>query len=291
MYPFIIQNKERGFKMKNKKLSIRNYVQLLFFSLIALISVNHTLNEKGISLPFIPNASLHAVCPFGGVVTLYEYFTTGSFIKKIHESSFILMIIIFISTIALGAVFCGWVCPFGSFQEFLSKIGKNLFKNKYNHMIPEKLDKYLRNFRYLVLIAVIYVTAKSGKIVFSEVDPYHALFNFWSNEVAIGSIIILLVTIAFSLIIERPWCKYACPYGAILGFANLFKIIKIHRSTNTCINCKACSKNCPMNIDVHKNTTITNTQCISCMKCTSEISCPISDTIILGTKGGINNEA
>lgn len=290
MYPFIIPNKERGFKMKNKKLSIRNYVQLLFFSLIALISVNHTLNEKGISLPFIPNASLHAVCPFGGVVTLYEYFATGSFIKKVHESSFILMIIIFISAIALGSVFCGWICPFGSFQEFLSKIGKKLFKNKYNHIVPEKLDKYLRNLRYLVLAAVIYVTAKSGKIVFSEVDPYHALFNFWSSEVAIGSIIILLVTIALSLIIERPWCKYACPYGALLGITNLFKIFKIRRNTSTCINCKACSKSCPMNINVHKNTIVSSTQCISCMKCTAEVSCPIPNTVILGTKGGLNNE-
>jgi hypothetical protein len=72
---------------------LRKVVQLFFFALIALISVNHTLAESGGGIPLLSNASLHALCPFGGVVTIYEYATAGSFVQKIHESSFVLMVI------------------------------------------------------------------------------------------------------------------------------------------------------------------------------------------------------
>ena len=50
--------------------------------------------------------------------------------------------------------------------------------------------------------------------------------------------------------VERPFCKYACPYGAVLGVFNLFRIFGIKRRKSSCISCKACDKACPMNIDV-----------------------------------------
>ncbi|MFD3158095.1 4Fe-4S binding protein [Haloimpatiens sp. FM7330] len=273
--------------MKNKKRSkVRVFIQVAFFLLVALIAVNHTLVEQGKGIAFLSSASLHAICPFGGVVTIYQYLTTGTFVKKIHESSFILMIIMFTTAVLFGPVFCGWICPFGSFQEWLGKIGKKIFKNKYNAFIPYKIDKYLRYLRYGVLVWVLYVTAISGKIAFQDVDPYYALFNFWSSEVAIGGIVILLVIIGLSLIVERPWCKYACPYGAVLGITNLFRIFKIRRKTSTCVSCKNCDNACPMNIKVSNQQVVRNHQCISCMKCTSEGACPIDNTVNMSVKGG-----
>ena len=70
--------------------------------------------------------------------------------------------------------------------------------------------------RYVVLAWVIYVTATSGTLIFEAYDPYFALFNFWSTEVAWSAIAILRATLALSVFAERPWCKYACPYGAHL---------------------------------------------------------------------------
>lgn len=273
--------------MKYKKgIKIRILIQIFFFVLIAGIAVNHALVESGGGIKLLSAASLHSICPFGGVVTIYQYFTSGTFVKKIHESSFILMIIAFIAAFGFGPIFCGWVCPLGTIQEFVSKIGKKIFKRKHNNFIPYSIDKYLRFLRYGVLAWVLYMTAISGKLVFQDIDPYYALFNFWTSEVAISGIIVLVIVLLSSLFIERPWCKYVCPYGAILGITNLFRVFKIRRNSSKCISCGACDKNCPMNIKVSEKEVVRNHQCISCMKCTSENGCPINDTINMSTKGG-----
>lgn len=264
----------------------RTGVQIFFFVLVALISLNQLLSEAGIVIPFLSAASLHAICPFGGVVSIYKFAAFGTFVQKIHESSFILMLIAFLLSIAFGPVICGWVCPFGTFQEWISKIGRRIFGNKFNHFIPAKLDNYLRYIRYIVLALIVYMTATTAKLMFQDIDPYYALFNFWSTEVSLAAFIILAVTILLSLVIERPWCKYVCPYGAVLGVFNLFRIFKVRRISSSCVNCKACDKACPMNISVSEGKAVLNHQCISCLQCTSENTCPVTDTVELSIKRG-----
>lgn len=262
-----------------KKKNIRIVVQVFFFALIGLISINKTLAESGGGVTFLSDASLHALCPFGGVVTLYNLFTLGTFIKKIHMSAVILMSIIFILAILFGPVFCGWVCPLGTVEEWIGKAGRKLFKNKYNNFVPKKLDRILRYLRYIVLIWVVYMTSISGYLLFDKIDPYNALFSFWSEEAAPSAIIVLVVILTLSLFVERPWCKYACPYGALLGISNKFRIFKIKRNENTCISCKKCGHSCPMNIEVSAVEQVNNLQCISCLECTSERSCPVENTV------------
>jgi len=91
------------------------------------------------------------------------------------------------------------------------------------------------------------------------------------------------VVLVLSLIVERPFCKYACPYGAVLGVFNLFRIFKIRRRRSTCIDCKACDRSCPMNIPVSTSGAVRDHQCISCLKCTSEQVCPVENTVELTT--------
>jgi len=266
--------------MKNKKrVTLRSIVQISFFVLIALIAINHTLAESGKGIAFLSAASLHALCPFGGITSIYQFLTSGTLVKKLHESSMILMTLGIVLAVLFGPLFCGFVCPLGTFQELVAKLGRKIFKKKYNQMIPIKYDRYLRYLRYGVLAWVSYMTAVTGKLSFEEVDPYFALFNFWSSEVAIGGIIVLLAVILASLFVERPWCKYACPYGAFLGVFNLLRIFKIKRNASTCISCNACDKVCPMNIKVSDKEIVRDHQCISCMKCTSEEACPINNTV------------
>jgi polyferredoxin len=264
---------------------IRRVVQIFFFVLIALISINHTLVESGGGISFFASASLHSLCPFGGVVTIYQFATVGTFVQKIHESAFVLMAIGFVLAILFGPVFCGWVCPVGTIQEWVAKWGKKLFKRRYNHFVPARIDSVLRYARYLVLAWVVYVTATSGTLIFAEYDPYFALFNFWSSEVAIGGLVILGLTLGLSLFVERPWCKYACPYGAVLGITNLFRVFKIKRAESTCKADGACSIMCPMNIPVDTVKTVRDHQCISCLECTSEAICPVASTVMF-TAGG-----
>jgi polyferredoxin len=264
---------------------IRRVVQIFFFFLIALISINHTLVESGSGIPFFASASLHSLCPFGGVVTIYQFATVGTFVQKIHESAFVLMVIGFVLAILFGPVFCGWVCPLGTVQEWVAKWGKKLFRRRYNHFIPARIDNVLRYARYLVLAWVVYVTATSGTLIFAEYDPYFALFNFWSSEVAIGGLVILGLTLVLTLFVERPWCKYACPYGAVLGITNLFRVFKIKRAESTCKADGACSIMCPMNIPVDSVKTVRDHQCISCLECTSEAICPVASTVVFTTGG------
>ncbi|MCF7928978.1 MAG: 4Fe-4S binding protein [Spirochaetales bacterium] len=265
----------------SRKLVVRRWVQIGFFVLIALISVNHTLDETGQAIPVLSSASLHALCPFGGVVSIYTYITDAAFVKKIHESAFILMGIVFVLTVLFGPVFCGWVCPFGTFQEWLGRIGRKLWKKRYNKFVLPGLDRVLRYLRYAVLAWVIIMTARTAQLVFLEVDPYFALFNFWTGEVALSGFIVLGVVIVLSLFVERPFCKYACPYGAALGLFNLFRVFSIRRNRNTCINCKLCDRNCPMNIPLSTAGTVRDPQCISCLQCTSESACPVKGTMEL----------
>jgi polyferredoxin len=270
---------------RSRSIWIRRVVQVFFFGLIALIAVNHTLVENGIGIPFLSTASLHALCPFGGVVTIYQYATAGTFVQKIHESSFVLMVIGFLLAILFGPVFCGWVCPLGTVQEWVSGLGRKLFRRRFNHFVPAKLDNILRYLRYLVLAWVLYMTAATGTLIFAEYDPYFALFNFWSDEVALSGLAILGVSLGLSLFVERPWCKYACPYGAVLGLSNLFRVFSIRRSETTCKADGACSILCPMNIPVDSQTTVRDHQCISCLECTSEAICPVAKTVVFSSKG------
>lgn len=272
----------------------RKPVQVFFLVLIAFIAVNHTLAESGKSLPFLTTASLHAVCPFGGVVTLFKLITEGSFVQKIHESSLVLGLAVLAGAILLGPAFCGWICPMGTVQEFMASLGRKIFGKRYGKIIPRSLDAVLKYLRYAVLILVLVMTAISGKILFSNVDPYFALFQFWTGEVAITAFISLGVVLLLSLIVERPFCRYACPYGAFLGLTNLFRIMPIRRRASTCISCSACDKACPMGIEVSTKDTIRDLSCISCLKCTSDASCPVTETVemrIIPWKDAVTGEA
>jgi polyferredoxin len=266
---------------RKKKPAIRRIVQILFFALIALIAFNHSLAEIGKGIPVLSSASLHALCPFGGVVSVYQVIATGTFVRKIHESSWVLMWIGFALALLFGPVFCGWVCPFGSLQEWIGKLGRKIFRRRFNRFIPYRFDRWLRWLRYGVLGWVLYATFVTGKLAFEAVDPYFALFNFWTGEVAVSGLVILGGVILASLFVERPFCKYACPYGAVQGIFNLFRVFKVRRNAPTCISCGKCDQACPMNIPVSTGGAVLDHQCISCLECSSEAACPVKDTVVL----------
>lgn len=114
------------------------------------------------------------------------------------------------------------------------------------------------------------------------------LFFAEISSFALWTIIGLMV---FSVLIKNFWCRYLCPYGALLGIAGLLSPFRITRVKETCIDCELCSKVCPSNIKVHavgqvnaKNPVgqVWSDECTSCLLCVDE--CPVKDTLILSTK-------
>lgn len=248
----------------------RLFVQIAFVLFIVYLSIGHYLEENyGSTLP--GTASIHAVCPFGGVVSMYTFITTGDYVQKIHQSDFILIFALIIMLVLTGASFCGWICPLGSVQEWIGKIGRKVFKKRYNK-VPKLLDKVLRLGKYVVLAIVIIQTARTVKLVFSDFDPYYNLFNIWTDEISLTGYLSVALVLLLSLFIERPFCRYACPLGAINGLFNSFSIFNIKRKHKTCINCGLCDKNCPAGIVVSEKNAVKSVDCIRCMKCVE--SCP-----------------
>ncbi len=272
-------------KSKNR---LRRGIQIGIFAFIAVLAIGKGLKDAG-ALPWWPEISLHAICPFGGVVTIYQFFTTGDFLPKLHSAAFILMGLGLVTATLFGPIFCGYACPLGSYQEWIGRLGRKLFPKRYGKLIPPKVDRALSYLRYGVLALVVYQTAMVGKLVFADVDPYYALFNFFTGEVAWTALAVLGAVTVLSLIVERPWCRYLCPYGALLGLFNRIRIFPVRRKEATCTHCKSCDRACPMNINVSKAGAVRDTRCISCNQCLSGNACPVPDTLTLSTPQGGDN--
>lgn len=265
-----------------KKSKLRLWVQMGFFIIIALISISHTLH-----LSYFKGLSLRAFCPFGVVTSLCSILTSN---EALQPKNLTLIAIIFFLSFLLGSFFCGWICPLGSVQEWIGKIGQKIWGKRYNHRLPERVAYYLGFLRYVVLGFVVYIAAQSGNLLLTQLDPYHVLFRFWTGDIAVGAAVVLLLTLAASLFIERPWCKFACPLGAILGLFNKIRIFPIRRNPEICVSCRRCSTICPMNIPVEKMETVRDARCISCMKCISGQACPKPEALYLGLRPLISSK-
>ena len=116
-------------------------------------------------------------------------------------------------------------------------------------------------------------------MILESINPYHAFLGIFKNNISKIGFIILLIVITTSLFVQRPWCRYLCPYGALLGLSNKIKLFRIVRNNNTCVSCKKCSKSCPMGIAVHEKEEVRDLSCISCLECVNDKVCPIKNTI------------
>lgn len=265
-------------KVLHSKL-IRRITQVVFFSYVLALVILKYIEEKGVVLPF-STADLHALCPFGAIESLGRLFSSGKFIPKIHESNFWVLFGTLGITALIGAYFCGWLCPLGSIQDWFSRIGKKLFRKRVK--VNRRVDRVLSYGRYIFLILILVQTTRHLALVFTNIDPYYALFHFWSGEALLKSIIVLGAILLLSLFIDRPWCRWFCPLGGVLGIVQKISPWKIRRDSTSCISCNKCSKACPMSIDVAKLDKVNDSRCNRCGECVS--SCPVENTLVISTK-------
>lgn len=246
----------------------------LFAVLITIAGYLHIVKGGGKS------PSIHALCPFGGLESLFQLFATGSFISKIFAGTMILFVITLVVSILFRRSFCGLICPFGAIQELVSKMGQKIFRKKF--IIPSKIDKPLRYLKYIVLIVTVFYAWKTAGLWMSPYDPWSAyahlpegLESVWS-ESAVGLILLVVILIG-SFLYDRFFCKYLCPMGALYGIIGKISPFKLVRNENICINCGKCNKVCPMNIDVQNSKEVKSAECINCQTCV--LNCPKSGTL------------
>lgn len=175
---------------------------------------------------------------------------------------FLLIIPVLISLV-WGRVFCGWVCPIGAAQELLHV-------SKMKEKVPVRVDRALKWLKYPVLLLFAYLSWKAGQNIFCAADPFKVLFNFNGTVIATIALIIIL---GLSLFVKRPFCRYVCPYGAVLALTAKLALRKVKLAGDKCVGCAACAKAiCPMNAITTVNSdnqkpVIDNSECIRCREC------------------------
>lgn len=232
--------------------------------------------------------SVHALCPFGALESLYTLLFMGSFIQKIYSGTVVLLILTVIMAILFRRSFCGLLCPFGALQELFGKIGRKVLKKRL--IIPTYIDRPLRYLKYFILLLTAGMAWYYGTLWMAPYDPYSAYshlsaFNDSIKEdpLAIIGFLLLAVTVLGSFIYDRFFCKYLCPVGAFYGIIGKLSPTKIERNADLCVNCKKCNKVCPVNIDVEKSEKITSAECINCNECV--LSCPKEGALEIKTAG------
>lgn len=180
-------------------------------------------------------------------------------------SKLIIVILIFI----FGTYYCGWICAFGTIQDYLSKFGKKYIKKRV--VVPEKYHRYLQWIRYVALFVSIgvFINILDSRKVFLSLISGGSIVMF-----SIGFLVFILV---LSLFLDRPFCRYICPEGARYGTLSMARLFTVTRDENRCVNCSACDRNCPMGLKISKAQSLNTPQCISCGACVTK--CPVPDTL------------
>ena len=179
------------------------------------------------------------------------------------------------ATVLVGRFFCGFFCSFGAVQDLLwfgSHRLRALFPGKRN---LKKADRIFRFAKYAVLFYFIIfvwsgVTAVKTAGLWQVFGQYVS-FGHWPGLkplLSVGGILLLVIFIG-SLFVQRFFCRYFCPMGAIYSLISQASFLKIDKPREECGKCHLCTSKCTMGMDLTKKDRIAGGECISCQKCVS----------------------
>lgn len=186
--------------------------------------------------------------------------------------------------VIFGRFICGWLCPFGFFEDLLHKIPSKKIK------VSNKINNILKYLKYIILIFFVLLFPMLLVNEFGISPPYFCEFICPAGTLGAGiplvllnkslrgavgylfawKMLILIVIIIASIFIYRPFCRYLCPLGAFYSLFNKVSFIKYEIDENKCTSCNACTQKCKMNIQIYKNPN--SIECIRCGDCIK--TCP-----------------
>jgi polyferredoxin len=171
------------------------------------------------------------ICSIGSLQNVSFALADASYLIPMSVAAFFLLPLLF--TIFFGRTFCASVCPLGAVQELLAV--RTL-------KVPRWLDQALALLPYFYLGAAVIFAATGTAFIICRYDPFVAFFRLGGNAnmLVFGGCVLIV-----SIFVGRPYCRYLCPYGAILGLLSLAAKWHLRIVPGECIQCRLCEEACP----------------------------------------------
>ncbi|MBF0314156.1 MAG: 4Fe-4S binding protein [Oligoflexia bacterium] len=238
--------------------------------------------ESGASVHFHERPpGVDGFLPISSLMNLIYFCKAGS-IHPIHPAGFFIFIAIILISFLFGKSFCSWFCFAGLLSEKLGDMGERVFKRKF--YLPKFLDLILRSLKYFLLaFFLFYILPMSANALKAFLDGHYnmiadiKMYYFFAN-ISTTAVVVITLLMFLSIPFRGFWCRYLCPYGALLGMVGLLSLFKIVRNQKSCIKCGLCTKVCPSQIKVDRVAPfVLSDECTFCLKCVD--LCPVQQTL------------
>ena len=171
------------------------------------------------------------ICSIGSIQNVVLALVDPTYAIPITALLFFLLPLAF--SLFFGRTFCAGACPLGAIQDII--VLKPI-------ELPKWIQKVLGLIPYLYLgLAVLYVATKSEFII-CRYDPFVGFFRF---DAPFDMLILGILFLAVGVFVARPYCRFFCPYGVLLGWMSKFSSRHMSITPAACIQCKLCSNSCP----------------------------------------------
>ncbi|MDO9694430.1 MAG: 4Fe-4S binding protein [Candidatus Latescibacteria bacterium] len=260
---------------------LRTGVQLLTLLVIVVIGVqfaNWVANLEAGRIAGARPPGVEGFLPISALLSLRQWLAGGGF-SMVHPAGLVLLGLICLSALLLKKSFCSWLCPVGTLSEALARASHLVLRRRVK--LPRWLDLGLMSLKYVLiayfLFAVFLQMTLASVALFID-SPYNRIadikmlhfFTRMSPTTAwvLGGLALL------SFLVPYFWCRYLCPYGALLGVLSRFSPLKVVRSAPDCTNCGRCAAVCPSYLAVDLGRTVTSPECTGCLECVTNCPAP-----------------
>lgn len=263
----------------------RRGVQLAFLLLNVAIGAQFwffvRFFESGGESTYLPRPpGVEGWLPIAALMNLKAAVLTGQLPRR-FPAGLVLLVAFLAVTLFFRKAFCSWLCPVGTVSEGLWKLGRRLFRRTF--ALPRWLDWPLRAVKYLLLGLFLWAVARmSVEAIQGFMESSYGLvadvkmLNFFRHMGTPTAVVLAILGVA-SLLVQNPWCRYLCPYGALHGLASWMSPVRIRRDTQACVDCARCARACPSLLAVDVKPSITSPECTGCLECVA--ACPVEDAL------------